>query len=486
MPHPSRRAFLRASLAGSLLLPAALRSAPSAPSATPAPASTRPGRARNIIFLVSDGMSMGTLTLAERYLRTREQRGTHWLGLYARPDVRRALMDTSSAGSLVTDSAAASSAWGCGHKVKNGSLNITPDGIARTAILRHARDAGRAIGIVTTTTVTHATPAGFAANIGFRGDESDIAAQYFDLKLDAILGGGARFFSPAFRPDKRDLAAEFAAAGYHLARDRDSLQALASTKGPLLGLFGESSMPYDLDHRADPAHAAAPRLPEMARAAIERLARHPGGFVLQIEGARIDHAAHANDLGALLHDQLAFDEAVGIAVAFAKDRDDTLVIVTTDHGNANPGLNGAGGNFDSRGGSYGDTDKCFARVGDLRRTNTWTLSGLNPDSTPAQIRERVATGTGITLADDEIELLARALRGDLAPREGYRVRNAPLITLAQLLANYTSVGWTGTQHTTDFVEFAAFGPGSENLPPHIQNTDVFGLMARALGIPVPA
>ena len=485
MPHSSRRAFLRATVAGSLLLPAALRSA-EASTATAAAPSPRPARARNIIFLVSDGMSMGTLTLAERYLRAREQRGTHWLGLYARPDVRRALMDTSSAGSLVTDSAAASSAWGCGQKVKNGALNITPDGTARTPILRHARDGGRATGIVTTATVTHATPAGFAANIGFRGDESEIAAQYLDRRLDVILGGGARFFSPAFRPDKRDLAADFAAAGYHLARDRASLQSLASTEGPLLGLFDESTMPYDLDHRADPAHAAAPRLPEMARAAIERLSRHPGGFVLQIEGARIDHAAHVNDLGALLHDQLAFDEAVGIALAFAKDRDDTLVIVTTDHGNSNPGLNSAGGNSDSRGGSYGDTEKCFARIGGLRRTNTWTLSALDAGSTAARIRERVLEGTGISLADDEIELLSRALRSDPAPREGYRVRNAPLITLAQLLANYTSVGWTGTQHTADFVDFTAFGPGSENLPLHIQNTDVFGIMTRALGIAVPA
>lgn len=480
MPPLNRRDFLLTGLAGSLVLPAALRSAPAEPSRGAA----SPGRARNIIFLVSDGMSLGALTLAERHLRTRENRGTRWLGLYSRPDIRRALMDTSSASSLVTDSAAASSAWGCGHKVKNGSINVTPDGVARTPILRHARDAGRATGLVTTATVTHATPAGFAANVGFRGDESDIAAQYLDLKIDAILGGGAKFFSPAFRPDKRDLAADFAAAGYHVARDRASLAAAPAT-GPLLGVFNESFMPFDLDHRADPAHATAPRLPDMARAAIERLSRHPGGFVLQIEGARVDTCAHANDAAGLLHDQLAFDEAVGIAVDFAQNRDDTLVIVTTDHGNANPGLNGAGGNFDSRGGSYGDTDKCFARLGDFRRTNAWTLSALDADSTPAQIRDRVAEGTSITLADDEIELLSRALRKDPAPREGYRVRNAPLITLAQLLANYTAIGWTGTQHTTDLVEFAAFGPGSENLPPLIQNNDVFGLMTRALGVTPP-
>lgn len=485
MPLSSRRDFLRAGLAGSLLLPAALRSGPAAPSATAA-RHAEPGRARNIIFLVSDGMSLGALTLAERHLRLREGRGSRWLGLYSRPDIRRALMDTSSANSLVTDSAAASSAWGCGHKVKNGSLNIGPDGAAHPAILRLAAEAGRATGLVTTATVTHATPAGFAVNVGFRGDESDIAAQYLGLKIDAILGGGAKFFSPDARPDKRDLAADFAAAGYHVARDSASLAA-APADGRLLGLFDESHMPYDLDHRAEAARlASAPRLPDMARAALSRLSRHAGGFVLQIEAARVDHAAHSNDIGGVLHDQLAFDEAVGVAADFAAGRDDTLVIVTTDHGNANPGLNGSGGNFDSRGGSYGDTDKCFARLGGFRRTNQWTLSTLGAESTAAEIRDRVVEGTGLALVEDEIDLLSRALRKDPSPREGYRVRNAPLITFAQILANYTAIGWTGTQHTTDLVEFAAFGPGSESFPPFIQNNEVFGIMTRALGVATPA
>jgi len=200
----------------------------------------------------------------------------------------------------------------------------------------------------------------------------------------------------------------------------------------------------------------------------------------------VDTAAHANDIGGLLHDQLAFDEAVGVALEFAAGRDDTLVIVTTDHGNSNPGLNGSGGNFDSRGGSYGDTAKCFDRIAGIRRTNGWTLAPLTAGSTPAQIRERVIEGTGLTFNDDEIDLLARALRKDPSSREGYRVRNAPIITFAQLLANYISVGWTGTQHTTDYVELVAFGPGSESLNGLIQNNDVFGVMTRALGIAVPA
>ena len=240
---------------------------------------------------------------------------------------------------------------------------------------------------------------------------------------------------------------------------------------------------YALDARADAALAPrTPSLAEMAHIALQRLSAHAGGFVLQIEGARIDHAAHANDIGGLLHDQLAFDDAVGEVLRFAEGRDDTLIIVTTDHGNANPGLNGTGGSFDSRGGSYGDTQQCFERLADFRRTNTWVLGELTADSTAAQVRDRVREANGISLIDDEIDLLQRALRRDPAPREAYRVRNAPLITLGQLVSNYTSIGWTGTQHTTDLVELAAFGPGSETIGGLIQNHQLHGIMSRALGL----
>lgn len=478
----SRRDFLRTSLAaGTVLLPSVLPA--QACAATPATARTAPGRARNVIFLVSDGMSLGTLTMAERHLRRQEGRGTHWLGLYDRPDLRRALMDTASANSPVTDSAAASSAWGCGHKVKNGAINFTPDGRPRTPILHLARAAGKGTGLVTTATITHATPAGFAAQVEARADEEIIARQYLEVGVDVLLGGGAKFFDPAQRTDRHDLFADYATGGYTLARTAAQLHA-APGSGRLLGTFAAGHLPYSLDHRADPQLAATvPTLAEMARVALARLAIAERGFVLQIEGARIDHAAHANDIGGLLHDQLAFDEAVGVALEFAGRRDDTLVIVTTDHGNSNPGLNGAGGSFTSRGGSYGDTQDCFDRVARFRQTNVWTLAGLASESTAAEVRDRVHTATALALEDEEIDLLRRALRQE--HREGYRVRNAPLVTLGQILANYTSVGWTGTQHTTDFVELAAFGPGSESLGGLVQNNALFGVMTHALGLGVP-
>ncbi len=472
MAQFSRRKFLRTGLTGSaLLLTPSLRAQTQSPGG--ATSGAEPGRARNVIFLVSDGMSLGTLSLAERYRRRHEGRGAHWLDLYARPDVRRALVDTASASSLVTDSAAASSAWGGGAKVDNGSINVTPDGRPRTPILHLARAAGLGTGLVSTATITHATPAGFAAQVARRADEQIIATQYLTAGIDVLLGGGAQFFDPARRADQRDLLADYSRAGYEVVRDQQALrQAPAGAR--LLGLFADSHLPYTLDHRADPALAAAvPSLAEMARVALARLARQPRGFVLQIEGARIDHAAHANDIGGLLFDQLAFDDAVGAALEFAAGRDDTLVVVTTDHGNANPGLNGVGER-------YGGTGEAFDRLAQFRRTNAWALAGLNADSTASQVQDRVKEATNLALAEDEIDLLRRALRKE--HREGYRVRNAPLIALGQIISNHTSVGWTGTTHTTDFVELAAFGPGSEGIHGLIQNTALFGVMTRALGL----
>lgn len=368
--------------------------------------------------------------------------------------------------------------------MNNGSINIAPDGRPCTPIMQLARAAGLGTGLVTTATITHATPAGFAAQLPARAGEGAIAGQYLALGVDVLLGGGTRFFDPARRPDRRDLFAEYARAGYHVGRDRAALRQ-APTAGRLLGVFADGHLPYSLDRRADPVlTAAVPPLAELARIALDRLATQPRGFLLQIEGARVDHAAHANDVGGLLHEQLDFDDALGVALEFAAGRDDTLVIVTTDHGNANPGLNGTGGSFDSKGGSYGDTLGCFDRLARFRHTNVWTMEGLGPDSTAAQVRDRVMEASDIALAEDEVGMIRHALRRE--HREGYRVRNAPLIALGQVLANYTSVGWTGIAHTTDYAELAAFGPGSERLHGLVQNTALFGVMTRALGIAVPA
>ena len=118
-------------------------------------------RTKNIIFMVSDGMSFGTLVMADLYLKRKFGRPSNWMGLYEQNLAQRAVMDMASASSVVTDSSAASSSWSGGVRVKNGSLNISPDGKENMPILQKFKKAGKKVGCVTTVMVNHATPAGF-------------------------------------------------------------------------------------------------------------------------------------------------------------------------------------------------------------------------------------------------------------------------------------------------------------------------------------
>lgn len=126
------------------------------------------GTVKNIIFMVSDGMSTGTLNMADLYLSRKYGRFSNWVNLYRNGRGNRGLMDTASASSLVTDSAAASSAWGGGIRVNNGSLNVGPNGEQHQPILQKFKSAGKSVGCVTTVPITHATPAGFCINIDNR------------------------------------------------------------------------------------------------------------------------------------------------------------------------------------------------------------------------------------------------------------------------------------------------------------------------------
>lgn len=470
----SRRSFLSAAALGTLAASLPLRSAPAGRSPGSA-ASREPGRARNLILVISDGMSAGTFALAEQFRRRRDARGTAWVDLYRDPNVRRGLMDTASASTLVTDSAAAASAWGGGMRVNNGALNVGPAGERPAPLFALARAEGRAAGLVTTATITHATPAGFTVNTPSRNDETVIADLYLKSGIDLFLGGGNRHFDPTLRADKHDAYAAFRAGGYHVARDRAALA--SAPAGRLLGVFSDGHMPYALDHATDPALAAStPTIAQMTEIALARLPTAGGerGFVLQIEGARIDHAAHANDFAGLVHDQLALDDALADVLRFTADRDDTLVIVTTDHANANPGLNGHGT-------GYGETDRLFANTFTARQTNDWIMRDLTADSSHAAIRERVLHGSGIALTTDETALLGRALRDEYA--DAYRARRTPVVILGQLLSNHYAIGWNGVAHTSDLVDVQAYGPGSETLPGFLLNTDLHHFMRHALGLP---
>lgn len=250
------------------------------------------GRPQKIIFMVSDGMNHGAMSLAQHSRSVLEGKPTNWSTLYREKPVVRSLVETFSANSLVTDSAAAASAWGGGQRVNNGSINIdASNGRPVEAIQALLKKRNIPLGLVSTASITHATPAGFAASVSSREDESEIARQYQERGVEVLLGGGQKFFS-------EDLLKKFTAGGYELLRNRkEMLAAKADAKKPVLGLFSSGYIPLTIDREAKKdLQDSIPTLSEMAELAVKRLdSLAKDQWFLMVEGARIDHCGHAND-----------------------------------------------------------------------------------------------------------------------------------------------------------------------------------------------
>lgn len=442
--------------------------------AEPIPPNQPAAKVRGVVFMVADGMSPGVLTLAETYSKLTRQRGTRWWQLYNDPAAACGLMDTASASSLVTDSAAASSAWGGGRRINNGVINMDPSGRELTpiaAILKR-RPATR-MGLVTTATVTHATPAGFAAVAPERDQEALIAPQYRD-RVDVILGGGRKFFTSEGRTDRRDLREVYAASGYQVVADRDQLLAAKAPK--LLGVFGSGHLPFEIDRRHDPSLTRnVPSLTDMTVAALSRFLAQDQPFLLQVEGARVDHAAHLNDIGALLVDQLAFDDALAAVLAAVSGRDDILVVVTSDHGNANPGLSGLGD-------GYGGSTAAFETITRATISHESLLAAwvTQPGRDPARLAALVSSGLGVELQPDEAAALAASLAaGPVA--EWNHLLAKPEGLLGQFCGNHTGIGWVGTTHTTDPTLISAIGPQAQRFSGMVVNSEVFGHLCEVLG-----
>lgn len=426
-------------------------------------------KAKNIIFLVSDGMSTGTLNMADLYLNRKTGKGSNWLQLYKDQRVSRALMDTASASSIVTDSSAASSSWGGGARVNNGSLNIGPNGEKNLPIWQKFKKAGKMAGCVTTVPVTHATPAGFCVNNNSRNAQDDIAEDYLALGFDIMMGGGNNYFSAAARKDKKDVYAAYKAKGWQVVRTRAEMMAAANDI-PVLGVFADDALPYSIDRRSSAELTqTTPTLAEMAQKAIDRMKGNKNGFVLQIEAGKVDWGAHANDIAAVLYDQVAFDEAVKVAIDFAEKDKETLVIITTDHGNANPGViygKNANDNFDS--------------IQKYTQTNEWILNTIKPTSTVAQVKELINAANGHTISDQEAKTVLGYYSGDMDKEGGlYNYKKLPFRAYAEMQKASNSVGWISMDHSADYVELAMFGPGSELLKPFVKNTDLHYLMLQA-------
>ena len=415
-------------------------------------------------------MSIGTATMADLLLQRKEGRGSQWINLYRQNKIKHALMDTASADSLVTDSAAASSSWGGGVRVKNGTLNVGPGGVTYKPILQKFKEVGKSVGCVTTVPITHATPAGFCVNFKHRNMQDKIASKYMDLRFDVMMGGGMEYFDGKKRDDKRNIFGDFKKQGFSVVNSKKEMN-LVEPGNPVLGVFHEDGLPFSADQNSDQElMEKIPTLSDMMRKAIALMQNNKEGFVLQVEAGKVDWAAHANDATAILYDQIAFDNAVTEALNFAEGRDDTLVIITTDHGNANPGLI-----------KTDKVNKMFDTLHEAKHTNEWVLNGITKNDNPSDVIDRLNYAQGITISVEEAKSILKGY-ASLDNNGLYNAYKLPFRKLAEIQQNYTSIYWAGMSHSADFVELAMYGAGSEALPPFVKNTELHNYMLEVTGV----
>ena len=232
----------------------------------------------------------------------------------------RAEMATYAANSPMTDSAAAATAMATGHKVNNGviSVELPGSGTPLKTLLEIFKAQDKSTGLVSTTYITHATPAAFAAHNPERNNLADIAHDYLYLtRPNVLLGGGGNGLT------EKDAEA----AGYTVVTDREGLLNLdTGTENCVSGQFGDTNIPYIFDGSDD-----LPQLSEMVSVALDILCSAEDGFFLLVEGGRIDHAGHSNDIERNIMETIEFSKTVQTIFDRVAERDDTLILVTADH-----------------------------------------------------------------------------------------------------------------------------------------------------------
>ncbi|MHA7898413.1 MAG: alkaline phosphatase [Henriciella sp.] len=327
-------------------------------------------KAKNVILFVGDGMGISTITAGRIYAG--QKRGldgeSYKLAMETLPHM--ALSRTYSHDFQVSDSASTATAMVAGVKTRSGVLGVTYEvprgncasqaGNGTDTLFELAERQGLATGVLSTARLTHATPASTyaeSANRNWEDDTSfgsadsegceDIAAQLVDWSagdgFEIAMGGGRRHFmtdetfdpeypeTSGMRADERDLVVAWTAKSdlHEVVYTGDEFAALDfDSDARVLGLFEPSHLQYEFDRAEDPG--SEPSLAELTRAAITRLSRDEDGFVLMVEGGRIDHAHHGVNAARALEDTDAFDQAVATALEMTS-RDDTLIIVTADH-----------------------------------------------------------------------------------------------------------------------------------------------------------
>jgi alkaline phosphatase len=270
---------------------------------------------KNLIILIGDGMGLSQVSVSLLADPQSHFKDFPYTGLSI----------TRSTSDLITDSGAGGTAISCGVRTYNGAIGVGPDSQKVESIFDFLRKKGYSLGVVATSSITHATPAVFYAHAKSRKEEFFIADELLEKGLDVAIGGGIKFFrnqeNGGARQDK-DLITEMEKANYKSYFSIEELNSYDKNK-KILGLLSFEGLPKAKDRDYS--------LADLTKIAIERLSTNRNGFALMIEGSQIDWACHQNDPDYLLGELKDFEDAIAVAIDFAKRDGNTLVVVLADH-----------------------------------------------------------------------------------------------------------------------------------------------------------
>jgi alkaline phosphatase len=465
---------------------------------------TGPRKAKNVILFIGDGMSPAH-RVAARLLARGIAEGKA-LGKLAIDDMpHMALVATAGSDSIITDSANSASAYATGHKSAVNAMGVyadrTPDPLddprVETVTSLAQRRQDMAIGIVTNTEIEDATPAAMVAHTRRRTEYDRIVEQYFAAKPDVLMGGGRANFLPksengSRRRDESDFVAQFRAAGYSLALTGPEMVSAAKDPGTtkLLGLFTLGNMDGALDRKFLKGGTVGkfpeqPDLTEQVGAALEVLSKNSSGFFLMVESGMIDKYTHLLDMERAVYDTIMLDNAVRLARDWAAAHgDDTLILVVADH-NHPIGLLGTI-----------DDDMAKETPAPLReRVRVYERAGFPnypaPDAEGYPARVDVSRRLALFSASlpDHYETLRPKLDNPNEPtvagkdantyvaNERYKSVPGAALRLGNLPAMINA-----DVHSGEDVILTATGPGSERVRGQMDNTEVFRVIAEALGL----
>ncbi|CAN7677604.1 alkaline phosphatase [Rhizobium sp. LjRoot254] len=455
-------------------------------------------KAKNVIFLLADGLSVAHRTGARIMSKGMTEGKAN--GRLNMDDLdHMAFIGTSATDSIATDSANTMSAYMTGHKTAINALGVyadrTPatldDPRVETIAEAIRRTTKKSIGVVATSEIEDATPAAVVAHTRKRGDKADIVGMIYDVKPDVILGGGSAYFlgkdvPGSKRKDDKDYIALFKDAGYALATDKTELEAAAKTNtGKILGLFHTGNMDVTLDRDflkkgSVEKFPNQPGLKDMTKVALDELSKNPEGFFLMIEGSSIDKMSHPMDWDRAFYDTIEFDQVVGMAREFARTHPDTLIVVTGDHTH---GVSIIGTVDDEKPGT-----EMREKVGTYAEAGFPNYEDKNGDGFPDKVDVTRRLATFSSNFPDYYETFRPKMDGPFEPaikneKDEY-VANPAYKDIPGAVLRVGNMPRTADSavHAVDDVVLQATGPGAELFKGYMEESDVYRVLADAFAL----